>query len=139
VERERVAGERARAILDLARAGTPLEAAAGSDAIARYGRAEGVTAQGTVRGLGREPKIAGAAFAAGAAGLVPQVVSGTQGAFVVEVLVAPVADEQAFEAQKDQLRTQLIQEQQNRTLNEWIRRLREGARIEDYRPVLSSM
>jgi peptidyl-prolyl cis-trans isomerase D len=139
VERERVASERARAILDLARAGTPLETAARSDAIARYGRAEGVTAQGIVRGLGREPKLAGAAFAAGAAGLVPEVVAGTQGAFAIEVLVAPAADEQVFESQKDQLRTQLLQERQNRTLNEWIRRLREGARIEDYRPILSSM
>jgi parvulin-like peptidyl-prolyl isomerase len=139
VERERAAGEHANAILDLARGGTPLEAAAASDAIARYGRAEGVTAQGIVRGVGREPKLAGAAFASGAAGLVPRVISGTQGAFVIEVLVPPMADDQAFEAQKDQLRAQLIQEQQNRTLNEWIRKLRDSARIEDYRPVLSSM
>jgi parvulin-like peptidyl-prolyl isomerase len=138
-ERERAAVERARAILDLARGGTPLEAAAASDAIARYGRADGVTAQGIVRGLGREPKLAGAAFAAGTAGLVPRVISGTAGAFVIDVLAPPVVDDQAFESQKNELRTQLLQERQNRTLNEWMSRLREGARIEDFRPVLSSM
>jgi peptidyl-prolyl cis-trans isomerase D len=138
-QRKQAALEHAQRILDLVRSGTPMEMAARSDSIARFARADGVTRQGFVRGMGREPKVTGVAFAATAPGLVPEVISGTQGAYVIDVLTPPVADEQGFAAQREQLRGQLVQAKQNRVLNEWLRQLREKAQIEDFRPVLSSM
>jgi hypothetical protein len=138
-ERKQAAVGRAQRILDLVRAGTPMEMAARSDSIARFGRADAVTRQGFVRGMGREPKVTGAAFAATGPGLVPEVISGNQGAYLIDVLTLPAADEQAFAAQREQLRGQLVQAKQNRVLTDWIRQLREKAQIEDFRPVVSSM
>lgn len=137
-EAKREAAARAKEIWNLCRGGMSLEQAARSDSLARYGTAEDATRFGFVRGIGREPKLMGLAFSATQPGLLPEVVTGTMGAYVAELRNLLVFDEQAFAAQREELRRQVLQEKQNRLITEWLTQLRASAEIEDFRPVLTS-
>ena len=133
------ATQEAQTILDHVRAGMNLEAAAKTDSMAVYSRAEGVTPLGSVRGLGFDPHLNATVFATQETGLIPQVVVGNRATFVVEVLSPPAEDEAAFAAAKDQLRQQLLQQRQSQAATDWLDQVRREARIEDYRPVIASM
>jgi peptidyl-prolyl cis-trans isomerase D len=136
--RKQAARTAAEALLARCQAGTPLEAAASGSALATYQAAPGLTRQAPIPGVGRDAVFAAAVFATSGPGLVPRVIAGTQGAFVVQVNARPPADESAFAAKKDELRARLLREKQNRLLTEWMRLLRESAKLEDFRPVVAS-
>ncbi|MCK4306035.1 MAG: SurA N-terminal domain-containing protein [Candidatus Eisenbacteria sp.] len=138
-KRKEIAEQRAVAILELCRQGMSLEEAAAQESLAIHGIAAEATSLGFLRGLGSEPQLTGAAFALGEIGLVPYVVSGNQGAFVVETLSLPEIDEAAFAEAKEQARMGLLQEKQNRLLGTWMNDLRRSAKIEDYRLSVASM
>jgi len=138
-ERKRIAREHAEALLAQVSAGQTLEAAAATDSIARVGEAEGVNRQGSIRGLGRDLTVAGAIFARGESGLVPRVVLGNQGAYLVRVLEIDAFDEEAFAEAEAQLRAELVQQKQEQLMTAWMEDLRAEARIEDFRPVVASL
>ncbi|MFH1143308.1 MAG: SurA N-terminal domain-containing protein [Candidatus Eisenbacteria bacterium] len=137
--RQEGAVARAQAVLDRALAGLPLERASALDSMAAFNVVENVSEQGSVRGLGYDPKLNVALFQAQQAGLIPRVIVGNQAAFVVEILDPPTFDEAAFETDKEQLRRQLLQEKQNQAATQWMERIRKEADIQDYRPVIASM
>ena len=87
----------------------------------------------TVPGLGREPAFVGTAF-----GLEPGqtsgVVAGTNAAFVVRTTDVTAADPaQMTDAQRTQLRNELVNRERQRLVNQWLEKLRDGAEIEDHR------
>jgi peptidylprolyl isomerase/peptidyl-prolyl cis-trans isomerase D len=87
---------------------------------------------GVVPGIGRD-----AAFIGTAAGLevgqVSKAFAGQRGVFVVQLLSRIEPDTVAYKAQRESLRTRLLQEKRSRFAAEWIERLKENADIEDNR------
>jgi len=137
--RKQTASAHMREILDRARGGLPLDQAAALDTLAAYYRADGVVPQGQIRGIGYDPALNAAVFEAQVPGLLPELIVGNQAVFVVEILSPPVFDQAAFDAQKEQLRQRLLEQKQSQAAEQWMERVRKDARIEDYRPVISSM
>ncbi len=137
-KRKAAARTEAEAILAARQQGASLEGATARSPLATFGTAAGVTRLGFIRGIGSDPAVTGAAFAQGS-GLVPYVIAGAQGAYVVEVTGHAGLDESAFEAQKENVRQTLLREKRNRVLTEWMDELRSAADIEDFRLAVSSM
>jgi peptidyl-prolyl cis-trans isomerase D len=137
-QRKQMARTAAEALLARAQAGTPLETVAQGNPLATYQAAPGVTRQGPIPGVGRDANLTAAVFAASGIGLVPRVVVGNQGAFVVTVQARSPLDETAYAAQKDQVRSRLLRDRQNRAASEWMRQMRESAEIQDYRQVVAA-
>jgi parvulin-like peptidyl-prolyl isomerase len=137
-KRRETARQHAAAVLQRCAQGVSLEAAAQQETLAVFNQAENVTRLGFVRGLGSDPQLTGVAFAS-ATGLIPRVVMGSQGAFVVETLERRVPADSLFVAAQPQVRQRLLQEKQNRLLREWMQELRDQAVIEDFRIAISSM
>lgn len=85
----------------------------------------------TIEGLGREPAFAGTVFGLNE-GERSRVVGGQNAAFVVEVTAfnepPPITD-----SEREQLRRELIQQQQQEVSSQWITSLREKSDIEDNR------
>jgi peptidyl-prolyl cis-trans isomerase D len=139
LEKRKVAARtQAEAILASCRQGINLEVAAKADPLATYGTATDVTRLGFVRGIGSDPALTGAAFTQGA-GLVPYVVTGAQGAYVLDVIGHMAPADSSFAGQRGTLMQNLLREKRNRVLNEWMEQLRTSAQIEDYRPAVTSM
>jgi peptidyl-prolyl cis-trans isomerase D len=128
----------AEAILASCRQGVGLEAAAATDPLATYGTAADVTRLGFVRGIGSDPAVTGAAFTQGT-GLVPYVVTGAQGAYVLDVTGHAAPADSLFASQRATVMQGLLREKRNRVLNDWMEELRQNARIEDFRPAVTSM
>jgi len=137
-KRKAAARAEAEGILTSRQQDLSLEAAAAGHALATYGTATDVTRLGFVRGIGSDPALTGAAFTQGA-GLVPYVVMGAQGACILEVTGRSAPPDSLFAGQRVSLMQTLMREKRNRVLNEWIEELRSSARIEDYRPAVTSM
>lgn len=85
----------------------------------------------TVPGLGREPTFVGTAL-----GLdvdeVSGVVEGENAAFVISV-VNVVEPPEITDAQRNQIRTELLNRKRNQVRNQWIAGLRDEADVSDYR------
>ncbi len=137
-KRKAAARPEAETILAACRQGLSLEAAAAGNPLATYGTAADVTRLGFIRGIGSDPALTGAAFAQGA-GLVPYAVLGAQGACVLEVIGRSAPADSLFAQQRGTLMQTLMREKRNRVLNDWMEELRQSARIEDYRPAVTSM
>lgn len=136
--RKAAARERAEAILARCQGSASLEEAAKAETLAVFSKSEGVTPLGFIRGIGSDPMVTGTAFAAGD-GVVPFVVMGNQGVFVLQRLSHSEIDEEAFAEVKQELRMQLLREKQNRALITWMEDIREQADIEDYRLSIASL
>jgi peptidyl-prolyl cis-trans isomerase D len=84
-----------------------------------------------VPGLGREPKFGGAAFGLPQGGR-SGVIEGGNAAFVIHVTQvnepAPLAD-----GQRENLRTQLLNQRRNQVMADWMTSLRDQARVDDHR------
>jgi hypothetical protein len=83
-------------------------------------------------GIGRDQNFIGA-VAGLSVGHVSNPVTGFRGAYLIQVLSKSPFDSTAFAAERDGLRSQLLQEKKNRFLNDWIAKLKENADIEDDR------
>ena len=79
-----------------------------------------------------------AAFTSGQ-GLIPRVITGAQGGYVIENLSRTTPADSAFTDALPELRQRLVQEKQNRLIREWMQNLRDEAVIEDFRIAISSM
>ena len=140
LEKRKVAAKaQAERLLAQVRQGLALEDAAATDSLATYNTSEGATRSGFVRGIGSDPHVTGAAFAAPDSGLVPIVVMGNQGAYVVETRGRVRPAEEAFATAREELQMQLLREKQNRVLTEWMESLRARAEIVDYRFAVTSL
>ncbi len=138
-KRKAAARAAAEAILERARGGdVDLKQAVMAESLAVFNETEGVTRTGFIRGVGSDPLVTGAAFAAGGPGLIPYVVMGKQGAFVIEVGNRHELDEEAYSSEQENLRARLLREKQNRVLNDWMEKVRNEAKIEDYRLAVAS-
>ncbi len=130
--RKRKAKETAQRLLENVLAGTPLKEAADQESLATYSEVQNATRMGYLRGIGRDTKVTGAVFAS-EIGVVPRVVMGAQGAFVLEVLARHEVDEEKFAQEKDALRQRLLAQKRTKVLTEWIEELKRNASIEDFR------
>jgi len=54
---------------------------------------------------------------------------------IIKVLSRAPIQETAFQAAKEQLAQQIAREKQNLVYNEWLQKLRDSAKIEDYREI----
>jgi peptidyl-prolyl cis-trans isomerase D len=138
-ERKQLANTRAKALLAACQSGKSLEEAAQGDTLAVYNTAEGVTRLGYIRGLGSDPKITGSVFATAENGLIPYIIEGGQGTYVIEVTGREELDETLYEQAKTTLRNNLLREKQGRVINMWMDGLLETAEVVDYRIFKSSM
>lgn len=82
--------------------------------------------------VGRDPRFIGTCMATGV-GELSAPFEGTRGYYIVKMLTRSVVDTSAYAVSRESLRSQILQEKQNRLLSEWQRSLRDKADIEDYR------
>lgn len=137
-QRKQAALAAAEALVARSQSGVPLATAAASDPRATYQTAEGVTRQGSVPGVGRDPAVTAVVFGTDQPGLVPRAILGGSAAFAVQVLRRSPTDEGAFAQKRDEVRGRLLRDRQNKVASEWMRQLRERAKIEDFRPIVVS-
>ncbi len=96
--------------------------------------ANGLTmANPVVSGLGREPKLVGAAFGL-TEGQRSGVIEGQNSAYIIEV-VSHTEPSSITDAQKSQIRNQLLSQQRNQVQQRWLAALREQADITDNRRI----
>jgi peptidyl-prolyl cis-trans isomerase D len=85
-----------------------------------------------IPGIGRDPYFLGA-VAALQPGQISQAVQSQRGAYLIQLLSASPFDSTAFNAQREGLKTRLLQEKRNRFFSEWLTKLKDKADIEDHR------
>jgi len=90
------------------------------------------TMTGVVPGVGRDLIFTGTASGL-KVGQISKAFEGQRGAFIVQLLSRTAPDSIAYKAQRDMLRTRLLQDKRSRFAAEWIERLKEHADIEDNR------
>ena len=130
-KREEMANQRLEIVAAKLSQGVTLEQAA-SAALLSVGKAKDVNRTGVVAEIGREPALIGAVFAL-APGQVTPVVQGNSGFFIAKLDGRRRPDEQLFEAQKEQMKMELLQQKRMVAVSMWLDQLRKAARIQDYR------
>ena len=90
------------------------------------------TLGGSIPGIGRDMSFFGTT-AALAPGQISPAFAGVRGAYLVQLLSTTGFDSSAYTAQKEVLRSRMLQEKKSRFLTEWLGKLREQADIEDHR------
>ena len=87
---------------------------------------------GYVPGVGREPAFVGTAFALDVGEFSPPI-KGTRGYYIIQVIDRKDIDEKAFEAQKENIKRQLLDRKRQQLFAEWYNAIKEHAKIKDYR------
>jgi peptidyl-prolyl cis-trans isomerase D len=126
------AKEAAQTILESARAGSSLEAAAKLVPNATSGTTEEFAKRGFAKGLGNDPIVMDRVFS-DPIGLVPQVIKTKRGAYVIDIQTRGAIDESALAAARESIRQQISQRQRREILSRWMEQLRNQAKIEDFR------
>jgi peptidyl-prolyl cis-trans isomerase D len=90
------------------------------------------TLASSVMGVGRDPAFLGA-VAALSPGQISPAVQSQRGAYLIQILSRTPVDSTVYTAQRDGLRTQLLQEKRNRFLSEWLEKVKADANIVDHR------
>jgi peptidyl-prolyl cis-trans isomerase D len=90
------------------------------------------SANGVVPGVGRDAAFLGTASAL-TVGQVSPAVIGNRGAFLIQLTQKSDVDSSGFSAQKEMLRSRLMQEKRGRFITDWLAQLKEKADIEDNR------
>jgi peptidyl-prolyl cis-trans isomerase D len=88
---------------------------------------------GYIPGVGSKNEFAAAAFRLQSVGATSDIVETDKGAYIIQLTEKPSIDESAFQSQKGQLRSQLLQQKMNETYNTWFNHLKETADIVDNR------
>jgi parvulin-like peptidyl-prolyl isomerase len=83
-------------------------------------------------GVGRDLKFIGTALALNA-GQLSKPIEGERGFYIVKLISKTAIDQTLYNAERESLRQQLLQEKRNRVLNEWQTELRDKADIVDHR------
>lgn len=87
---------------------------------------------GFIPTIGREYAITGLAKAGPLNKNLPPV-EGQRGVYIIKILNRTAVDTAAFNAQRNVLSTQVLQEKKQRVLTQWLEKLKESAEIEDNR------
>lgn len=90
------------------------------------------TLEGNITGVGRDPVFAGAAFALDEQEI-SQPVKGARGYYIIRMKGKSPFDEEGFQAQREQLRNQLLDSKRRTVYTNWINSLKDNANIKDYR------
>lgn len=90
------------------------------------------TFSGYISGVGREPRFVGTAFAL-QAGALSQPVEGSRGYYLIKLLNKSSFVESEYAAQKESLRSQLLQRKQQAIFGQWYTGLKDQSKIDDFR------
>lgn len=125
------AGELCTQIRNKIDGGQTFEAAASEDSL-EIKETGMFTLPSYISGVGRDPKFAGAAFRL-RAGDVSGPVDGRLGYYLIKIIDRTTVDENAFAAEKENLKRTLLQRKQQTRYVAWYSQLKERANIKDYR------
>ena len=90
------------------------------------------TTGGSVPGIGRDENFIGTVEGLHVGQISPPVL-GYRGAYLIQLVSKSPFDSAGYAAQKESLRSRLLQDKRNRFLSEWLAKLKENAEIEDHR------
>ena len=93
---------------------------------------------GYVPGIGSKNEFTAAASHLQSAGATSDIIETDKGAYILQLTEKQSIDESAFQNQKGQLRSQLLQQKMNETYNNWFNHLKETAEIVDNRHMFYS-
>lgn len=130
-KRMQLAKNRAKRIYDQIQQGTPLDEAAMQDSL-EVKSSDLVNVSASIKGIGREPRVAGAAYAL-QVGEISKPVKGSRGYYLIQLVDKKDINEENYAGQKQSLLYQLINQRQNMIYNQWYTRQKEKSNIEDYR------
>jgi peptidyl-prolyl cis-trans isomerase D len=86
-----------------------------------------------VPGIGTKNEFVAGAFALEKPGQVGGVIATDRGCFIIQLMEKIPADQSAFAGERQKLKEQLLQTKQNKIYVNWFTRLRQQAKITDYR------
>ncbi|MBD3385963.1 hypothetical protein GF407_13685 [candidate division KSB1 bacterium] len=130
-KRMQVAKNRAKRIYEQIQQGTPLDEAAMQDSL-QVKSSDLVNVSASIKGIGREPRVTGAAYAL-QVGEISKPVKGSRGYYLIQLIDKKDINEENYAGQKTSLLYQLINRRQNMIYNQWYTRQKEKSNIEDYR------
>ncbi len=113
-------------------AGDSLTKLSAIDARLQVQRTGDFVMSGGVPGVGRDLHFLGAVEALNA-GQVSRPIGSTRGVYLVQLVTKGSFDSAAYAAQRETLRSQMLQEKRNRYIGEWLTKMKEAADIEDNR------
>ena len=128
---EELASQKIETVAGMVSRGASLEQAARASSLP----VEKVTSAGVFEvgsAAGKEPAMIGAALAL-TQGQTSPVLKGDQGFFILRLDGRTPIDEQLFQSQKQQIKTQLFQQKRMIAASIWMEQLRSAAEVEDYR------
>lgn len=123
----------AQKLLTRVQGGESMEDIAASDSLATFDTTDEITRLAFSRGIGNDPDLIGPIFAAANTGLIPEVLAGRRGGFILRVDEKIPADRAAFDTQKAQLRESVTQARQGEALGNWLADLTESSTVRDFR------
>ncbi|KPJ59567.1 MAG: hypothetical protein AMJ46_10640 [Latescibacteria bacterium DG_63] len=130
-EKERLAREKIESMIGLMSQGMSFEKTA-EEASLEVKRATAIGKLDPIPGAGRQAAVTGAAFAL-SPGKTSSVLEGEGGFFLVRLDRRVPLDEELYVSQKDQIRFQLMQQKRMIAISLWLEKMRNAAKIEDYR------
>jgi len=130
-KRKEMAGELAAKFRSEIDNGMTLEALAARDSLVLR-EAEPFARSGYVSGVGRDVDFIGAAFSLQPS-QISKPVKGVRGYYIIQVLGIDAIDMNNYAAQKEGIRTQLIERSQQNAFTDWYSAMKEKAKIKDYR------
>lgn len=92
------------------------------------------TLSGSIPGIGRDQSFLGSVSGLSIFEVSPPV-AGLRGVFLIQLLSRSEPDSAAMASQRENLRTQILQEKRNRYITAWLEQLKKDADIEDNREV----
>ena len=96
------------------------------------GKAQSFTLGGFISGIGRDPTLMGS-VATMQAGEISKPIESTRGMYLFKMISKSSIDSVAFNAQKDALWGQILQEKRSRVFTEWADQLKKKSEIVDNR------
>jgi parvulin-like peptidyl-prolyl isomerase len=130
-KQKELAGEKAMAAYERLQSGAAFDEVARQDSL-RIQTTERFGYAPYIKGVGEEPRFAGAAFAL-EEGEFSKPVEGTRGYYIIQLLERDEFDEQQFANMKEALRQQLMARKKQMMYARWYEEMKEQADIEDFR------
>lgn len=125
------AGEAARAVREKMHLPEDFERVANEDSL-EIKQTNSFTLEGSVTGVGSDPKFSGTSFALDVLEI-SKPVEGTRGYYVIRLDEKETLDENEYAMQRESLKNQLLDTKRRAIYNLWLTNLKEQADIKDYR------
>jgi len=130
-KQKQLAGEYAAQLSEKIKSGKSIEAIASEDSL-ELKETGPFTFEDYISNIGRDYKFAGAALRLNQ-GEISTPVESARGYYIIELLEKDEIDPSEYELQKPDIEQQLLIQKQQCALVEWMMKLRENTKIEDYR------